>query len=190
MAEYIAFTEESRNSQGITRCCQTSSPLLDTYLALLQNYCITNVVKFIERTNHPLNEHDWVITTLEHVHDEQQELLINVLHQSNFEDLAHDINRAHYSPYQGPLGHRNRVSPSSSPSSESEISSSPISQREIPRNITPNRTRSSSTASSPIHCPSTLHNALTTISKSPLPIPAPVIVLLDETELKLYSRVL
>ncbi|KAF8834146.1 hypothetical protein BDN67DRAFT_1016805 [Paxillus ammoniavirescens] len=163
MAEYVTFTEESCNSWDITRRCQTSSPLLDTYLALLQNYCIANVVKFIERTNHPLNEHNWVITTLEHICDKQQELLINILHQLNFKDLAHDINRAHYSPYQGPLDHRNRV----------PLSSSPISQREIPRNITPDRTRSSSTMSSPIHRPSTLHNALTTISESPLPIPAP-----------------
>ncbi|KAF8835705.1 hypothetical protein BDN67DRAFT_1015300 [Paxillus ammoniavirescens] len=173
MAKYVAFTEESRNSRDITRCCQTSSPLLDTYLALLQNYRITNVVKFIERTNHLLNEHDWIITTLEHVHDEQQELLINVLHQLNFEDLVHDINRAHYSPHQGPLDHRNRVPPSSSPSSESEVSSSPISKREISHNITPNRTHSSSTVSPPICRPSTLHNVLTTISESPLPIPAP-----------------
>ncbi|KAF8841614.1 hypothetical protein BDN67DRAFT_1010420 [Paxillus ammoniavirescens] len=156
MAKYITFTEESRNCWDITCCYQTSSPLLDTYLALLQNYHIANVVKFIERTNHPLNEHDWVITTLEHVHDEQQELLINVLHQLNFKDLTHDINRAHYSPYQGPLDHRNRVPPSSSP----------IRQREMPCNITPNRTRSSSTASSPICRPSTPHNVLTTISET------------------------
>ncbi|KAF8834952.1 hypothetical protein BDN67DRAFT_1015993 [Paxillus ammoniavirescens] len=188
MAKYVAFTKESRNCWDITRRCQTSSPLLDTYLALLQNYHIANVVKFIERTNHPLNEHDWVITTLEHVCDEQQELLTNVLHQLNFEDLAHDINSAHYSPYQGPLDHRNRVPSSSSPSSESEVLSSPTSQREIPRNITPNRTHSSSTASSPICHPSTPHNALTTISKFPLPIPAPCCHSSQQNRTIIFSR--
>jgi hypothetical protein len=167
MAEYFAYTIESRNNLDITRHCQSHSPLFDTYLALLQNYHIENATHYIERTNHPLNEHDWVISRLKEIRDEQQELLINILHQLNFEDLAYNINRTRSPHRSGPLDHRNDIPRSVTPSSESDISSSPISQRE------PIRSRSSSTSMSPIRHPSTPHNTLTTIAETSLPIPPP-----------------
>ncbi|KIJ08203.1 hypothetical protein PAXINDRAFT_18647 [Paxillus involutus ATCC 200175] len=92
-AEYVAYTKESRNILDISRRLEENSPLLDTYSALLQNHRISNVIEFIERTNHRLNHNDWVVSTLEHIRDEQQELLINSLHQMNFEDLVSNIHR-------------------------------------------------------------------------------------------------
>ncbi|KIJ21297.1 hypothetical protein PAXINDRAFT_5478 [Paxillus involutus ATCC 200175] len=86
-AKYVAYTKESRNILDISRRLEENSPLLDTYSALLQNHCISNVIEFIERTNHRLNRNDWVVSTLEHIRDKQQELLINALHQMNFKTL-------------------------------------------------------------------------------------------------------
>ncbi|KIJ19504.1 hypothetical protein PAXINDRAFT_7993 [Paxillus involutus ATCC 200175] len=125
MAEYVAYTKECRNTRDLTLRLEENSPLLDSYSALLQNHCISNVIKFIERTNHCLNSHDWVVSTLKHIQDKQQELLINILHQMNFNDLVFNINRHHQHHHQGPLDRRNNVPLSDSPSSESEVPSSP-----------------------------------------------------------------
>jgi hypothetical protein len=109
-AEYVAYTKESRNILDISRRLEENSPLLDTYSALLQNHRISNVIEFIERTNHRLNSNDWVVSTLEHIRDEQQELLINALHQMNFEDLVSNIHRQRGHHDRGPLVRHNRSS--------------------------------------------------------------------------------
>ncbi|KIJ10732.1 hypothetical protein PAXINDRAFT_16279 [Paxillus involutus ATCC 200175] len=161
-AEYVAYTKESRNILDISRRLEENSPLLDTYSALLQNHRISNVIKFIERTNHRLNHNDW-------------ELLINALHQMNFEDLVSNIHRQHGHHDRGPLV-RHFVPLSDPPSSESKASSSPISQREVPRDISlPRRTRSSSIANPPSRRSSTPHSGVRTmtIEETPRTLPTP-----------------
>jgi hypothetical protein len=163
-AEYVAYTKESRNILDISRRLEENSPLLDTYSALLQNHRISNVIEFIERTNHRLNHNDWVVSTLEHIRDEQQELLINALHQMNFEDLVSNIHRQRGHHDRGPLV-RHFVPLSDSPSSESEVSSSPISQRDVPRDVSlPRRTRSSSIVNPPSRRSSTPHSGVRTMT--------------------------
>ncbi|KIJ10163.1 hypothetical protein PAXINDRAFT_16817 [Paxillus involutus ATCC 200175] len=66
-AKYVAYTKESRNTRDLTIRLEENSPLLDTYSTLLQNHHISNVIEFIERTNHRLNANDWVVSTLEHI---------------------------------------------------------------------------------------------------------------------------
>ncbi|KIJ15231.1 hypothetical protein PAXINDRAFT_12145 [Paxillus involutus ATCC 200175] len=154
-AEYVAYTKESRN--------------------ILDNHRISNVIEFIERTNHRLNHNDWVVSTLEHIRDEQQELLINALHQMNFEDLVSNIHRQRGHHDRGPLV-RHLVPLSDSPSSESEVSSSPISQRDVPRDVSlPRRTRSSSIVNPPSRRSSTPHSEVRTmtIEETPRSLPTP-----------------
>ncbi|KIJ12103.1 hypothetical protein PAXINDRAFT_15124 [Paxillus involutus ATCC 200175] len=93
----------------------------------------------------------------------------------NFEDLVSNIHRQRGHHDRGPLV-RHFVPLSDSPSSESEVSSSPISQRDVPRDVSlPRRTRSSSIVNPPSRRSSTPHSGIRTmtIEETPRTLPTP-----------------
>ncbi|KIK77511.1 hypothetical protein PAXRUDRAFT_17449 [Paxillus rubicundulus Ve08.2h10] len=63
MNEYITYIKESRNFTSLTPRLLERSPLLNNYLALLQNFRAQNVIEYLNKTPRASIAIDWALTT-------------------------------------------------------------------------------------------------------------------------------